>query len=93
MRASAQADAARPHYWHGKIIYYYLVSVLWNLKQKHLLKAISRLMFASLAIAVSIHHILSMDFWRGTFLPHYNLVRITLGDLENKLYIDTVWER
>jgi glycosyltransferase involved in cell wall biosynthesis len=91
--ASAQADDNHPDYWQGQILYYYLVSILWNLKQKQILKAASRLMFALLAFVVSIPSALSSDFWRGVFHPHHNLVRTALGELENKLYTQTTWKR
>jgi glycosyltransferase involved in cell wall biosynthesis len=92
LKASAQTDKSHASYWHGQIIYYYLVSVYWNLKQKNPMKALSRLTFAMLAFLISIPHILSLDFWRGALHHHHNLVRVTLADLERKLYTKTVWK-
>jgi glycosyltransferase involved in cell wall biosynthesis len=92
MRASAQADNSRPHYWQGQIVYYHLASIFWHLRQKLFLKTANRLLFAFLAIIISIPYTFSLDFWRGCFLPHHNLVRITLGDLDNILYTQINWE-
>jgi glycosyltransferase involved in cell wall biosynthesis len=91
--SSAQNANNRSHYWQGQIIYYHLVSILWNLKRKHFLRALSRLIFTILAIAGSIHHIFSWDFWRGSLSPHSNLVRVTLGDLGIKSYTQTTWNQ
>ena len=93
MRTSVQGNNIHKNYWRGRIIYYYLVSIFWNLKHKYLFKAISRLMFALLAFAISVPYVFSKNFWRGILLPHHNLVRNSLGDLESKLYTQTVWER
>ena len=93
MLSSARNDNSHPHYWQGQVFYCFFVSIVWNLKRKHLLKAASRLMFTILALAVSIRNMFSLDFWRGGFSPHHNLVRITLGDLDNKFYTQTIWGR
>lgn len=92
LMASAQADGIRPHYWLGQIVYYYLVSALWNLKHRQPLKAISRLMRALFAIVLSIPLVLSPDFWHGVFHPYHNRVRSTLDALDNKFYTQTTWK-
>jgi len=93
MRASARADSSRPHYWQGQIIYYLIASFLWNIRQRKFLSTAHRLMITMLAVAISTPYMFSLDYWRGCFFPHHNLVRITLGDLSNKLYSQTNWER
>lgn len=93
MKTSAQATNYRLNYWRGKIVYYYLVSLVWNLKHKHYFGAASRLMFASWTLIVFIPHLVKLEFWRGVILPHHSLVRISLVELESKIYTKTLWER
>lgn len=93
MQAAAKADKSRSSYWQGKIIYYYLVSAFWNLKNKRIFTGLSRLMFAGLAFARSIFRVFSPAYWRGAFLPHHNAVRTALRDIEGSLYTTTVWKQ
>ncbi|HLA98099.1 MAG TPA: glycosyltransferase family 2 protein [Anaerolineales bacterium] len=91
MLTSAQASLNRTAYWHGKIVYYYLASIRWNLKQNRLTKASSRAVFCLLAFPASGRHLLSREFWRGIGRPHINLVRTTVGAAEVDLYRNTTW--
>jgi glycosyltransferase involved in cell wall biosynthesis len=93
LRSSAQANGSLSKYWQGQVVYTYLVSVAWNLKQKSFLKAASRLMFSLLALFLSVPNLFSPEFWHGALLPHHNRVRVALSDVEHRLYTKTVWER
>jgi len=93
MKTSAQVAKVRSNYWRGKIIYYYLVSLVWNLRHKNFLDAASRLMFAFWALVTSIPKFVNSEFWRGVFTPHHNLVRKSLVGMERKIYTKTLWER
>jgi hypothetical protein len=93
MRESAQASATRKNYWHGQVAYFHLVSFPWQLRRKHFMKAVSRLMFTLLAFTLSVHHMSSLEFWRSALLPHYNLVRTTLAGMDSQLYSKTTWQR
>lgn len=93
LRASAQAACENAGYWHGRIAYYYLVSIPWNLKQKRPLKAASRMAYALATFATAGIRIISPKFWRGVSQPHHNLVRVSLQDSEARLYHQTVWKR
>jgi glycosyltransferase involved in cell wall biosynthesis len=93
MWSSAQAESPLSKYWQGRVVYTYWVSLAWNLKQKRLLKAISRLIFSLFALSLSIPILYSSEFWHGALLPHHNRVRVALRDVEHNLYTKTVWER
>lgn len=90
--ASARASTNRTDYWHGRIIYYYLASVRWNLLQKRLTLAASRTTYLLLALLTSGAHLFSPSFWKGVFQPHYNLVRSSLGIIGDKMYQNTTWK-
>jgi glycosyltransferase involved in cell wall biosynthesis len=93
LRSSVRASTERTAYWQGRIVYYYLASVPWNIKRKLFAKTISRLAFALLALSISIPQMLSPQFWRGVILPHHNLVRVSLLEMEGTFYTKTVWKR
>ena len=91
LRTSAQASHNRKAYWHGRIAYYYLASIRWNLKQKHMNKAASRSFFTLLAMLTSGLNLVSREFWRGIRKPHFNLVRTTIEEMGVNLYPNTIW--
>jgi glycosyltransferase involved in cell wall biosynthesis len=93
MKTSARDTKNLSIYWRGKIIYYYLVSLVWNLKQKYFLDAASRLTFAFWALVTYIPHWVKLEFWRGILTPHHNLVRKSLAGMDRKIYTKTLWER
>jgi glycosyltransferase involved in cell wall biosynthesis len=70
LRASANASHTSVNYWHGRIVYAYLASVKWNLKQKRLFIAMSRAAYAAAALTLSSNHIFSVHFWHGLLKPH-----------------------
>ena len=92
MRESAQASAVRTDYWHGRVAYFHLASIPWNLRRRLFMKALSRLMFSVLAFVLSAHRLFSLEFWRGIILPHHNLVRTTLSGMDSRLYSKTKWQ-
>jgi hypothetical protein len=69
LRRSAQ-ERCLPAYWHGRIAWIYLSSVLWNLKQKKLLTALERLAKLGLTILLSFKYWFSTAFWQGAAMPH-----------------------
>jgi glycosyltransferase involved in cell wall biosynthesis len=40
--ASAKSNASHPNYWFGKVVYYYMASMKWQLQTKHFFTAASR---------------------------------------------------
>lgn len=68
---SAKSNSTRANYWFGRVIYFYLASMKWNIQNKSFFRAASRgsRMLAGFALAGS--RLLSPDFWRGVIRPHY----------------------
>ncbi|MFQ5576418.1 MAG: hypothetical protein ACE5G8_05445, partial [Anaerolineae bacterium] len=69
MQASANASTL-PNYWCGRIVWYYLASVRWNLEHKHIFTAASRVAYILASFVLGGRHILSAGFWRGAARPH-----------------------
>lgn len=92
-RLVASANAARtPAYWQGRLIFYYLASLKWNLKQKHWLAAASRGTFALAGLALASRHCLSSAYWRGLTRPHVTRLRETMEAAPGRLFTQAGWE-
>lgn len=65
MRASAN-DAS----WRGRMVRVYLTSVVWNLQQRRLFTATSRVFFSIASILVAGSKMLSKDFWLAVVKPY-----------------------
>ena len=88
--ASAKAAPAFSNYWFGKVIYYYMASMKWQLQNRHFFTAASRgaHMMAGFALAGSRQ--LSADFWRGVIRPHYPRMGLAIQEAgANHLYANT----
>ena len=70
LRASALERKVDSGYWQGRIVWFYLGSVLWNLQRKRPLAAASRLVFGITSLLLAGRHVLSERFWRGAIKPH-----------------------
>jgi glycosyltransferase involved in cell wall biosynthesis len=92
LRASALASTDRRAYWQGRIIYFYLVSVIWNLRLKQFSHAASRTVYLMLALMTSGFDLRSFSLWKAVSRPHHNLVRSSLGSTGDKLYGNTRWK-
>jgi glycosyltransferase involved in cell wall biosynthesis len=57
-------------YWHGRIAWIYLTSVLWNIQKRNLFVGLSRLGFFGYALVRSFKYWFSLKFWRGATRPH-----------------------
>ena len=94
MRASAQADASRPGYWYGKIIYYYLASTKWHFEHKRLFSAANRTVYTLASLVTAGRYIFSADFWHGVLKPHYPRMGIALQESgASRLYQDITWRQ
>ena len=83
-------SSPRSSYWLGKVIYYYLASMKWNLQRKFLLMAASRLYFSAVGFVFSGQHLLTTDFWRGLTKPHYPRMGTALQEAgADHLYSET----
>jgi hypothetical protein len=57
-------------YWHGRIAWIYLTSVVWNIQKRNIFIAFSRLGYFGYAIIRSFKHWFSARFWHGATHPH-----------------------
>lgn len=91
MTASARASPSRPSYWYGRIVYYYLASMKWNVQHRRLFTAGSRGAHTMAALAMAGGHIVSADFWRGLSGPHLSRTAIAYEAAEADLFTNTRW--
>lgn len=89
MRASARASQTDAHYWQGRIVYAYLASVKWNVRQRRLFRAFSRISYAVSALIFPMHHLFYSEFWRGVLKPHFPRQGIALGEYKAELFGET----
>lgn len=57
-------------YWHGRIAWIYLTSVVWNIQRRKTFVTLSRLVYFVYALARSFKYWLSLQFWRGAMRSH-----------------------
>jgi glycosyltransferase involved in cell wall biosynthesis len=78
MISSAKSSPTKSNYWLGKVIYYYMASMKWNLTQKQFFTAASRAAYLLAGFALSGARLLSPEFWRGVIRPHYPRMGIAI---------------
>jgi glycosyltransferase involved in cell wall biosynthesis len=69
--ASAQENSSHQDYWFGKVIYYYMASMKWNLQSRYFFTAASRGAHMLAGFALAGPRLFSSEFWRGLIRPHY----------------------
>jgi hypothetical protein len=89
---SAQAAAPQTSYWYGRIIYYYLASLRWNLQCQRFFTAMSRGIYLLAGFIRAGRHAFTAAFWRGLTKPHINKVRTAVEAFSNTLYAQTIWK-
>lgn len=90
MIASAKSSPSRSNYWFGKVIYYYLASLKWNLQNKRFFTAASRGTCLLNGFALAGRRLISSDFWRGVIRPHYPRMGIAIQEAGlDHLYANT----
>jgi hypothetical protein len=57
-------------YWSGRVLRVYLSTLTWNLRQKRFLTALSRLLYSTAFLGLSIRHLFSRDYWAGLKADH-----------------------
>ena len=62
---SARGRSLHNNYWCGRVLWCYLASVYWNLRNSRPFTAVSRLAYGAITFIASGRHILSRHFWRG----------------------------
>lgn len=92
MRDSARTNPSGA-YWHGRMIYYYIASIKWNLQRKRVFKALSRSSYAIAGFFISGANIFVPGFWLGLTRPHLNLVGFSLQRLNARLYDTSKWNQ
>lgn len=80
MRDSAHVSSKDSSYWNGKIVYYYMTSIKWNLQRMRLFTAFSRFAYSLTSFISSGRHIFSSNYWRGLLKPHYPRMGIALQE-------------
>jgi glycosyltransferase involved in cell wall biosynthesis len=69
LRESAKGRLASD-YWHGRMIWIYLSSVAWNIRQGNIFTSFSRWAYFGFGILLSFRYWFSPKFWRGATRPH-----------------------
>lgn len=67
---SARDRRGSAGYWHGRMIWIYLGSVLWNIRAGRIVMALSRLAHFVAAFTMSFRFWLTPKFWRGATKGH-----------------------
>ena len=57
-------------YWSGRVLRVYLSTLVWNLRKKRLFTALSRLLYSSAFLALSIKYLFSREYWAGVRADH-----------------------
>jgi hypothetical protein len=92
LRVSAETSKQASSYWSGRIVYYYLASMLWNLRHRRPILAASRGVYSIASMAAAGRHVFSKSFWQGISKPHFNRVWQALQEVEADVYAGTEWQ-
>ncbi len=57
-------------YWRGRIIKVYASAAGWNIRQRRIFKAASRILFLAAGVVKSLQHVFSPRFWQGVRADH-----------------------
>jgi glycosyltransferase involved in cell wall biosynthesis len=57
-------------YWSGRVLRVYLSTLVWNLRKKRFFTALSRLLYSSAFLALSIKYLFSREYWAGLRADH-----------------------
>jgi glycosyltransferase involved in cell wall biosynthesis len=77
---SARSNPSGSNYWFGKVIYYFMASMKWNLQDKQYLVAMSRGVRLLAGFILAGHRLFSSEFWRGVIRPHYPRMGLALQE-------------
>lgn len=79
-RQLIESGSSHSDYWFGKVIYYYMASMKWNLQDKQFLTAASRGAHMLAGFALAGRRLFSSEFWRGVVRPHYPRMGVALQE-------------
>lgn len=71
LRHSARGRSGNQAYWHGRMVWIYLGSAVWNIRERRVFTAFSRILLLGVSMILSIRYWLSPKFWEGAARPHY----------------------
>ena len=91
LRSSARDNPTRNGYWHGKVVYYSLVSAVKNLWARRFFTAGSRMLFALTGLLTAGRYLFQAEFWHGATKPHFPPVWQAIKDSGKKLFPNTSW--
>lgn len=91
MLSSARDNKMRQGYWHGKIVYYLLVSAVKNFKDKRFLTTASRIFHMFVNLFAASKYLIDADFWNGVTKPHYPRVWLGIENSGKDLFQKTRW--
>jgi glycosyltransferase involved in cell wall biosynthesis len=57
-------------YWSGRVLRVYLSTLVWNLRKKRFFTALSRLLYSSAFLGLSIKYLFSHEYWAGLRADH-----------------------
>ena len=90
MVGSAKSSPSRPKYWYGKVLYYYLASLKWNLQNKQYFTVAGRVTSLLAGFALAGPLLFSSGFWHGVIRPHYPRMGKAIQDAgADHLYSET----
>jgi glycosyltransferase involved in cell wall biosynthesis len=91
LRHSVEESELHAPFWQGRIVYYYLASLRWNLRRGYLLRAASRGAYSVAGILTAGSYLASRQFWSGATSPHKNQVYRAVARGGFKPYANTTW--
>jgi len=68
--------SAKNNYWRGKMVRTYLIGMVWNLRERKFLKALSRASEAAGSLILFAAHMTSLVFWKSLCRPHHSQLNI-----------------
>lgn len=70
LRDFARKRHKASEYWHGRMAWIYLSSIVWNIQKRNIFIAFVRLGSFGIALIRSFKYWFSLRFWRGAIRPH-----------------------
>ena len=89
--SSARDNPTRNGYWHGKVVYYILISAVRNFRARRLFTAGSRMLFALMSLLGAGRYLFQAEFWHGATKPHFPRDGLAIKDSGKKLFQNTHW--
>lgn len=78
--ASARENRTRSNYWFGKVLYYYMASLKWQLQQRQFITGLSRGLNVLAGFVMAGPLWFSSEFWQGVRRPHYPRMGLALQE-------------